>query len=141
MLLVGIMVPLLFAAINIRSRDAWSRAQSWAFLPVLGQAGWISIACATGVSQTALFTGFNPAGLEAQASALLVLAVWIIIATPVIWRISAFAYGGAATWGLFRIGATNLSNGVEWIAWPAFVASAGVIVLTGAAKTYAAQSV
>ncbi|MEO0694791.1 MAG: hypothetical protein AAFY84_01705 [Pseudomonadota bacterium] len=141
LLLFGILIPLTFAAIEIRSRGTWSTLQTWAFLPVLGQSGWISIASAAGVSQTALFTGFNPAGLGAEASALLVLSIWTILAIPVIWRVRALAYSGGAAWGLFWIGATNLSNKVEGIAWTAFVASAGVLVLTGAAKTDTARSV
>ena len=129
-MLFGILLPLLAASLLLRNGRPFTQAQFWALAPVLGQAGWISIACAAGVTQTLKFTGTSPAGLGGEAIALATLATWAVLIAPLLVAIRSWIYVGAVVWGLLWIAATNLARGPEVVAFASAAAVAAVLALT-----------
>lgn len=129
-MLFGILLPLLAASLVIRNGRPLTRAQSWALAPVLGQAGWISIACAAGVTQTLEFTGTSPPGLGGDAIALATLAIWAVLIAPALVAIRSWVYVGAVVWGLLWIAATNFARGPDAVALASAAAVLVVLILT-----------
>lgn len=131
-LLLAILIPLLVASLRAAERRRASRGwHSVALLPVYGQAGWISVATAAGLTQTAAFTNFDPLSLGALSAAVVTLVAFLPFLLIFSWRLRSLAYAGAAGWGLFWIYAINEARGLGGLS---------MLALTGAGALLAAAA-
>lgn len=120
------------------SRTARSTLSRAMFSPISLFAGWVSIATGVAVSLTTAQMGWNPLGLDAQTSALVILVTFSVLATFVAIAVRSWIYASAVVWGLVAINRANVPDGNELIATVA-LALAGLVALGGLAGALAGR--
>lgn len=138
LLLIAILAPLVVAAILVARTSR--RSATFALAPVIGQAGWITVASAAGFSQMALFEGWNPFELTELMAAFGVIVVWTPLALTAVWMVRAIVYAAAISWGLFWIGVGNIRAEDGYLTETAWVIAAVMIVTAAVSKRIARRS-
>jgi len=127
-LLEFILICLLAAIAQINRKRLFGAEWGVLFAPLFALAGWLTIASAAGLSVTANFTGFNPAGLEATQAALLVLGIWLLPAIGLVIWVRSLTYTVPILWGLCYIVVANLAR-ENYTAASAAGVAVGVILI------------
>ncbi|MEM9898673.1 MAG: hypothetical protein AAF742_04770 [Pseudomonadota bacterium] len=133
-LLELILAPLLAAIVLIRRHNPYGTLNNLAYAPVFALAGWLTIASAAGISTAAKFAGFNPMGLTELPASFLVISLWTLAATGLVWYAKSFVYVVPIAWGLYGIYFANAGDGYPSLGKTAAGLAAFLIVVSVVSK-------